>query len=360
MTALRIVGGLLLMASSAGLFGQAGANPGRQATGPETVIAEVGGHKVTLSDLEQGMADRLFQARQQYYAAERAALEQYLDDEVLAAEARRQNLSVKELLERNVDAHVTDPSDDQLRVYYEGVNTDQPFEAVRDKVLQHIREQRLAKAKAAYVKSLREQAGVLVTFAPPVADVNSGDGPVHGPKNAPVRLVEFADFQCPYCQQVHPEIKKLLEHFGDQVSFSYRDYPLPMHPQAPKAAEAARCAGAQGKFWEFHDALFADKKLAPADLKEEARKLSLDTAVFDKCLDSGEQAAAVEKDASKAQHLGVTGTPTFFINGHQFTGPAKYDTFVDAINKELAVVSGKIGPAAMASSSPASNATVIR
>jgi len=360
MTVLRVVWGLLLTASSACLFGQAAANAGQPSAGPETVIAEMGGQKVTLSDLEHGMADRLFQARLQYYSAERAALEQYLDDEVLAAEARRQQLTVKELLERNVNAKITDPTEDQLRVYYEGVNTDQPFEAVRDKVLQHIRESRIAKARAAYVKSLREQAGVLVTFAPPVADVNIAEGPIRGPKNAPVRLVEFADFQCPYCQQVHADIQKVLEHFGDKISFSYRDFPLPMHPQAPKAAEAARCAGAQGKFWEFHDALFTDKKLAPADLKEEARKLSLDTAVFDKCLDSGEQAASVEKDASKAQHLGVTGTPTFFINGHQFTGPAKYDVFRDAIEKELAVVSGKVAQDAVASSSHASNANVSR
>ncbi|MBZ5593512.1 MAG: hypothetical protein LAP39_14815 [Acidobacteriia bacterium] len=103
------------------------------------------------------MADKLFQARQQYYAAERAALEQWIDDQVLEAEARRQHVTVKELLERNVNAHITDPTDDQLRVYTEGVNTDQPFEAVRDKVLQHIREARTAKAHAAYVKSLRER-----------------------------------------------------------------------------------------------------------------------------------------------------------------------------------------------------------
>jgi len=360
MTVLRVVGGLLLTASSACLFAQAPANAGPESVAPETVVAEVGGQKVTVNELEHSMADRLFQARQQYYAAQRAALEQYIDDEVVAAEARRQHLTVKELLDRNINAKITDPTDDQLRVYYEGLNTDQPFETVRDKVLQHIRELRISKAKAAYVKSLRDQAGVLVTFAPPVADVNIDDGPTRGPKNAPVRLVEFADFQCPYCQQVHGEVKKVLEHFGDKVSFSYRDYPLPMHPLAPKAAEAARCAGAQNKYWEFYDALFTDKKLAPADLKDEAKKLSLDTALFDKCLDSGEQAASVEKDASKAQHLGVTGTPTFFINGHQFTGPTKYDVFRDAIEKELAVVSGKMAQPAMASSSPASNTNVSR
>jgi len=353
----RVVRGLLLMASSACLFGQTAPNTSQPMAGPETVVAEVGGQKLTLGELERGMADKLFQARQQYYAVERAALDQWIDDQLLESEARRQQISVKELLDRNVNAHITDPTDDQLRVYYEGVNTDQPFEAVRDKVLQHIRDLRIARARAAYVKSLRDKAGVLITFAPPAADVNPDDGPVFGPKNASVRIVEFADFQCPYCQVVHPEIKRVLEHYGSKVSFSYRDFPLPMHPQAPKAAEAARCAGVQGKFWEFHDALFVDKKLAPADLKEEARKLSLDTALFDKCLDSGEQASSVEKDASKAQHLGVTGTPTFFINGHLFNGPQKYDGFRDAIDKELAAASpSKVTQNAMTSSPQGSNA----
>ena len=345
----RIVRGLLVLASSAILFGQTRANA-QETAGPDTVVADVGGKKLTLSELEHSMADRLFQARQTYYTAQKAALEQWIDDEVLEQEAKRQNITVKELLDRNVKAKVTDPTDDQLRVYFEGVNTDQPFEAMRDKLFQHIKDLRAAKIGSAYVKSLREKAAVQVTFAAPVADVYAADVPAMGPANASIRLVEFADFQCPYCQQSHTEVKKLLEHYGDKMSFSFRDYPLPMHPQAPKAAEAARCAGAQGKFWNYLDALFTDKKLAPADLKEEAKKLSLDTVAFDKCLDSGEKASAVEKDASKAQHLGVNGTPTFFINGHQYTGALKYDAFRDAIDKELAASSNKVPTAAMTSS----------
>lgn len=349
MTVSGVVRGMLVLASSAILFGQTGAKAAQETAGTDTVVAEVGGKKLTLSELEQSMADRLFQARQQYYVAQKAALEQWIDDQVLEAEAKRQNITVKELLDRNVKAKVTDPTDDQLRVYYEGVNTDQPFDAVREKVLQHIRDARAAKIGAAYVKKLREQAAVQITFAAPLADVNPGDVPAMGPANASIRLVEFGDFQCPYCQLAHVEIKKLMEHYGDKISFSFRDYPLPMHPQAPKAAEAARCAGSQGKFWNYFDALFSDKKLAPADLKEEAKKLSLDTAVFDKCLDSGEKASSVEKDASKASHLGVTGTPTFFINGHLYSGAVKYDAFRDAIDKELAASSGKVTQAAMTS-----------
>jgi protein-disulfide isomerase len=150
-------------------------------------------------------------------------------------------------------------------------------------------------------------------------------------------LVEFGDYQCPYCQQIHPEVNKILAHYGDKVSFAFHDFPLQMHAQAQKAAEAARCAGAQGKYWNFHDALFENgKKLDVPQLKDQAQKLSLDAAKFDKCLDSGEQAGAVAKDAAEARRLGLSGTPTFFINGHLFPGPLKYDALRDTIDKELA------------------------
>jgi len=315
---------LICLAGSLALSGQA--------VSDKSVIAEVGGQKLTLGDLEQAMRDRLFQARQQYYSVERAALEQWIDDQVLASEAHRQNLTVDQLLERNI--HVIDPTDDQLHVYYEGLNTEQPFEAVREKVLQHIRDLRTSKIRAAYVKSLREKEGVRITFAPPAVEFTS-EVVLLGPKNAPIQLVEFADYECPYCQQVHPVVKKLMETYGSKISFSFRDFPLPMHPDAPKAAEAARCAGVQGKYWEFHDALFTDKRLAVSDLKSEARKLALDTTSFDKCLDSGVEAEGVKKDSSEAQRLQLTGTPTFFINGHLYNGTLTFDQLQSAIDKDL-------------------------
>jgi protein-disulfide isomerase len=318
----------MLAVSSVGLLAQV---PGGAASSP--VIAEVGGQKITLGELEQNMAAKLFQARQQFYVAERTALEQYLDEQVLANEARRQNITVEQLLERSI--HVADPTEDQMRVYFEAVNTDQPFEVMRDKVLQHIRDTRAAKIRAAYVKSLREQAGLRITFDPPTAELAVAQTPILGSPNAPVHLVEFGDFQCPYCQQAHSIIKKLLEEYGAKVSFSFRDFPLPMHPLAPKAAEAARCAAVQGKFWEFYDAMFTNQKLAIPELKEDARKLALDTAAFDKCLDSGEKKDALAKDASEAQHLQLSGTPTFFINGHIYNGAVSQQELRQAIDTEL-------------------------
>jgi protein-disulfide isomerase len=244
-------------------------------------------------------------------------------------------VSVDELIKRHVNTQFKDPTEDQLRFYYEGVATDQPYEAVRDKILDTVRQLRLKKARTAYVESLRSELGVVVELSQPSAEVTTANAPRRGPQNAPVQVVEFADYQCPYCQKIHPEIRKLQAEFGDKVAFVFMDFPLPMHAQAEKAAEAARCAGVQGKFWNFHDVLFESKKLDSAELKAEARVLQLDVAGFDHCLDSGEQASAVQKDVAEGQRLGLSGTPSFFVNGHFLSGAVKYETLHKTVEQEL-------------------------
>ena len=136
-----------------------------------------------------------------------------------------------------------------------------------------------------------------------------------------------------------PTLDKLQQEFGSKVALVFKDFPLPMHPRAQKAAEAARCAGSQGKFWEFHDALFANKTLEVPRLKEQAGALKLDTTRFDRCLDSGEQSGAVQKDLAEAQRLGLTGTPVFFVNGHFMSGAVSYEKLRQSIQEELAALS---------------------
>jgi protein-disulfide isomerase len=301
------------------------------------VVAEVNGDKLTVADLEQKEATELLQSRYKYYQAERKALDDLIDQHLLEVQARQENLTVDQLLKREVNSTLkADPTEDQLRIYYEGVDTDQPFEAMREQILQHIREARYNKARAAYVKSLRSHAQITIAMTSPSAPVEVSRSPVRGNRDAPVVLVEFADYQCPYCQKIHPDLEKLQKEYGNRLALVYKDYPLPMHPYAQKAAEAARCAGNQGKFWEFHDMLFAGKKLQPADLKEQAHTLNLDEQQFDKCVVEGLAAADVAKDADEARSLGITGTPSFFINGHFFSGVLSYAALRDIVEQQLA------------------------
>jgi CBS-domain-containing membrane protein len=178
------------------------------------VIAEVSGHHLTRAELEQKQAAKLLQARYQYYLGERQALDQLIEEQLLEMQARREHLSVAQLLQREVISRVTDPTEDQLQVFYEGLKTDEPYAAARHKIVATLRQLRLAKARAAYLQSLRSQANVRIALAPPQVEVALDNAPTRGARNAPVLVVEFADYECPYCQRIHPDLKKLQQDFG--------------------------------------------------------------------------------------------------------------------------------------------------
>jgi protein-disulfide isomerase len=313
-----------------------------------SVVAEIAGRKVTARELEEKEAGKLLQAQYKYYIAERDALEQFIDDQLLEMQAKKESVTLDELFKRHISVNVQEPTEDQLRFYYEGVQTDESYESARSNIINTVRQLRMKKARDAYIAELRGEYGVVVELNQPSAKVEAGDSPRLGSGKAPVQIIEFADYECPYCQKVNADLAKLREQFGDQVSLAYKDFPLPMHPLAARAAEAARCAGVQGKFWEFHDSLFETKKLHVSDMKQEARALNLDGTRFDQCLDSGEQIATVKKDAQEAQRLGIQGTPSFFINGHFMSGAIGYAKLRETVLQELsATIAAKKQSAAL-------------
>ena len=162
---------------------------------------------------------------------------------------------------------------------------------------------------------------------------------VQGSKDAPVTIIEFSDFQCPYCgrfySQTLPQIEEEYIKTG-KVKLVYRHCPLSFHQYAQKASEAAECADEQGKFWEYHDKLYENQNsLDAASLKKYAKELGLDTAKFDSCMDSGKTASKVQKDFKDGQAAGVQGTPAFFINGVPVTGAQPYEVFKQVIEQEL-------------------------
>jgi protein-disulfide isomerase len=327
---------------SACLLAHAATNNDESFSNRDTVAAEIDGTKVTLGELEQKRSDNLFQARNGYYQAERKVLEDYINDYVLAKQAQKEGVTVDQLLERHVKSTLPkDPTEEALHVYYEGLESPQPFESMRGKILDHIREVRFERAKAAYIQTLVSKANILITLPPPRAEIALDHTPLLGPQNAAVTFVEFADYECPYCQQVAPSLAKLESEYKGKVTFAYKDMPLAMHSHAQKAAEAAHCAGAQGKYWEYHNELFMSKQLEIPALKEEARKLNLDAAAFDQCLDSGAQADTVKAQADEAQKLGIQGTPVFFINGRMMSGAVSYEELHKAVEQELATAAAQ-------------------
>jgi protein-disulfide isomerase len=161
-------------------------------------------------------------------------------------------------------------------------------------------------------------------------------GPAKGPANAPVTIVEFSDFQCPYCGRLSPTLKQVEQKYGDKVRLVYRQYPLPFHRFAQKAAEASLCANDQGKFWQMHDAIFADQQaLEVAQLKSKATDLGLNTEQFNQCIDLGRHAAAIQADVKDGAAAGVTGTPALFVNGRLILGAVPLEQITSVIDDEL-------------------------
>jgi protein-disulfide isomerase len=160
---------------------------------------------------------------------------------------------------------------------------------------------------------------------------------VRGSDKAKVTIVKFEDYQCPYCKAVQPTFTELLKRYDGKVRIVHKDLPLDtIHPQARPAAEAARCAGEQGKFWDYHDKLYSTgAKFSAEELKNSAREVGLDIDGFDKCLASGKFKGAVQNDLLEGAKLGLNGTPAFFINGRELTGAQPLEAFVAIIDEEL-------------------------
>jgi protein-disulfide isomerase len=166
--------------------------------------------------------------------------------------------------------------------------------------------------------------------------VSAANGPAKGPSSAPIELIEFSDFQCPFCQRANPTVEQVLSTYGDKIHFVYRHFPLPSHPNARPAAEAAQCAAEQGKFWAFHDRLFANpSRLTDADLKQQAADVGVEAAKFNACVDSHKYSAVVDTDLRDGEAAGVNGTPAFFINGRILSGAQPFSEFKRIIDEEL-------------------------
>ena len=305
-------------------------------------LAEVDGKAVARADVERSAGKQLSNLRQQVYQLEKQKLDEYIGATLVSQEAKNRNLSVSTLLEQEVDAKVSAVSEEEIRALFESnkgrIQVD--FEKVHDQIRDYLRNQKIAARKAEYFESLRSKAKIVTFLKPPPvrrAEVSITGAPFKGAEKAPVTMVKFEDFQCPFCKSVQPTLAAVLKKYDGKVRLVHKDLPLEqIHPQAQLAAEAARCAGEQGKFWEYHDMLYGNApKLGVAELKSYAKNIGLN-ASFDQCLASGKYKAIVQNDLSEGAKLGLTGTPTFFINGREISGALPLESFAAIIDEELA------------------------
>jgi protein-disulfide isomerase len=300
-------------------------------------LATVDGAAIRESDLN--VRGQLLQLEQQAYQIRLRGLEEAIAKRVLEKAAATRKLTVEELLQQEVESKVPDPSPAEVEAFYLGQRDrlQQPLEAVREQVRKTLKSLRLGEARQNYLQTLRARSAVNIYLKPLRVNVEIGDSPRRGPPTAPVTIVAFSDFQCPYCRKSQPVLRELASDYGDRVSLVHKDLPLPMHPEAERAAQAARCAGDQGKFWDYHDGLYAESALQWESYPKIAKKLGLDEGAFQSCLDSGKHRPAVEADKEQAQTLGITGTPMFLINGLLLNGAQPVEAFRRLVDAELEV-----------------------
>ncbi len=306
----------------------------------QSVLATVDGRNFTEADIAVQIEPQMVRINSQIYTAKKQALDTMIGEYLIEQEAKKRGIPREQLLKEEVEAKVSPVTDAEVEQIYNSNKArigNKSLEEVKPQIVQQLQSGKLQQQRQALIRDLRKAAGVKILLKPPVVAIALDGAPVRGPANAPVTIVEFSDFECPYCVRVQPTLVQIKETYKDQVKFVFKDYPLHnIHPKAQKAAEAARCAGEQGKYWEYHDVLFANSKaLTPADLKKYAANLQLDTTQFGTCLDSGKHAAAVNQDLAEGTRVGVTGTPAFFVNGRFLSGAQPFAAFQEAIEEAL-------------------------
>ena len=326
-----------------------------QATAPQQgggneVVATVDGQQITMSDLEAQSSEQLAavdaqlaqcqrQVEQGRFQALDASLRQMVRERLLAAEAQKAGQSVDDYRAAELESRIQPVTDADVSAFYEenkariGNRTE---EQVGPQIRQFLEQQRRTEAENAFYTALEGKHQVAYRLEPPRTQV-AADGPSMGPANAPVTIVEFSDFECPFCSRIVPTMNQDKEQYGDKVRIVFRQFPLNIHPNAPKAAEASLCANVQGKFWEMHDAMFADQRnLGVPSLKTMAAGIEgIDAEAFNQCLDSGQFAEQVQADLQAGMQAGVSGTPAMFVNGIPVSGAVPFEQISQIIDQEL-------------------------
>lgn len=309
--------------------------------GPERIAeaAIVQSDQAAFDELQRNYNTERHQLEFKYAKARYDLLKRQLDKQLDAAaldlEAKARGVTTQDVL---VDLKPIAPSDEETRAFYEE-NKDrirEPYEAIAPKVREHLAGQRNQAAARSFYDGLRAKHGIISVLGPYRVAVTA-NGPARGPASAPVTIVEFGDFQCPYCKKAESSVHAVLEQYPHDVRVVFRNLPLiQIHPNAKVAAEAAVCAERQGKFWEMHDAMYADQSALTADaLKATAKRLGLNLDRFSACLSDGASSAALDVDSKAAADLGLSGTPYFFINGRPIDGNVPLEKFESIIAEEL-------------------------
>ena len=285
------------------------------------VLAIVNDKQITAGDIENSLHPLIFNVQEQVYALRNQDLELKINDTLLTQEAQKKGVTTRALLDTEVSAKVPRVTDAEAQTFYnenkERISGD--FAQTKAQIVQYMQERKEQEGTLAFAGQLRRASKIETTLTAPESpafDIATDDQPVKGNAKALVTIVAFTDFECPSCARQHPVLDQIVSEFGDRVRLVVRDFPLSQHANARKAAEAAEAAREQGKYWEYAALLFRNQSALGVDkLRQYASEVGLDRARFDASLDSSKFAEKVQRDVIDGRRLGVSGTPTLYING---------------------------------------------
>lgn len=309
-----------------------------------TPVAKVGDNEITAAQLEGPLKAQIHEMEREVYRIKRQRLDELIAEALIQKEAAARQKTAPELINEMVLSKGVPVTDEEVNQYY---MENRPrfsewkgsLDDLKGRIRTTLQQQKQYQLVYEYARSLDSKYGVEDFLKPPVspfANVNIEGSPSLGPPDASVTVVEFSDYECPSCRQAHEDVKKVRQMYVGKLRWVFKDYPLKRHEYARKAAEAARCAAEQNKFWEYQDLLYGSSNPLTVDhMKGLAKDLGLVQDQFGQCLDGSKYAERLEKELEEAQSAGVDRTPTFIINGRMATGSIGVERFKQYIDEEL-------------------------
>jgi protein-disulfide isomerase len=322
----------------AGCGGTSKNSASRKGGAPEGAVATVGDTSIGEVELDLMAKGELRRLDMQAYQIKKQALEELITKELVKQAAGKAGMNVPEYTKKMVDDKIIPPSEKEIRAVYDarkGADA-MPFDNVKDKIAEYLIGNQRRQLEGRLIAELKEESEVKVYLESPRIEIDMAEAPHRGSDSAPVTLVDFSDYECGFSKRARATIEEVLDAYGNKMLYVFKDYPLSFHRNAARAAEAAHCAGDQGKYFEYNHVLFKNQNsLSLEDLKEYAQELNLDMKKFNKCLTTSKYAKRVQDSLAEGSAAGVSGTPAFFINGIMLSGAQPFSSFKEIIDAEL-------------------------
>ncbi|MFZ8933474.1 MAG: DsbA family protein [Bacteriovoracaceae bacterium] len=307
-----------------------------------TTAARVAGEEVSYQQLYSGVENDIFELEQKIYELKMSRLKAIMLEQFMNKHPGKKDLSNDQFLEKYISKN-SKPSEKEIQKFIQdrGLPKESINDQMRTRIINFISMEQKKKDVDVWLTEQTQKYPVEIFFekpSRPTFDVVVGEGPYYGNPNAKVTIVEFSDFQCPFCKKGKAVMEELKKKYGNKIKIVFKNFPLPFHVFAKKAAEASLCAHEQGQkhFWKMYDKMFNDQsKLSEKDLKSTAKSIGLDMKKFNNCLDSSKYAKTVDQDLEYGKKIGVKSTPTFFVNGQLINGAHPKKVFEDIIDPLL-------------------------